>query len=418
MQDADSLTVINNREDLCFWQGYNRIYRDTDLNDDPYFGVQISCNYHNLTSLSETVNEPIFLSVNIQSLLSKHERLVQLLLELNSANIIVDAIAVQEIWDVRYPELVDIPGFKQLLYKKRADMRGGGVGFYIREGLNANIVENLSPFENKIFESITVQLSYPSSSRKVLLTSAYRSNGVIPNITQAQQMDLFFESFGDLVLNLQETKKESFIFMDANINLLNLDCADSQNYMNLLFATGYLQCVHKATRIQNDSKTLIDHIHCNSLSNIISAGVLISDISDHFFTFVGSQSANPNPNKSKTVVSRDFSATNINNFKRELGLADWNNVMLSNDVDSAFDCFWSTYSTMYKQAFPLKRKRFNKNFNGINKFMTAGLLVSRRTKDKLHLLAVSDPLPMNINKYKAYKSVYQRTIRAAKKLQI
>jgi hypothetical protein len=42
-------------------------------------------------------------------------------------------------------------------------MRGGGVGFYIREGLNANIVENLSPFENKIFESITVQLSYPSS---------------------------------------------------------------------------------------------------------------------------------------------------------------------------------------------------------------------------------------------------------------
>jgi hypothetical protein len=237
------------------------------------------------------------------------------------------------------------------------------------------------------------------------LTSAYRSNGVIPNITQAQQMDLFFESFGDLVLNLQETKKESFIFMDANINLLNLDCADSQNYMNLLFATGYLQCVHKATRIQNDSKTLIDHIHCNSLSNIISAGVLISDISDHFFTFVGSQSANPNPNKSKTVVSRDFSANNINNFKRELGLADWNNVMLSNDVDSAFDCFWSTYSTMYKQAFPLKRKRFNKNFNGINKFMTAGLLVSRRTKDKLHLLAVSDPLPMNINKYKAYKSV-------------
>jgi hypothetical protein len=93
MQDVDSLTVINNREDLCFWQGYNRIYRDTDLNDDPYFGVQISCKYHNLTSLSETVNEPIFLSVNIQSLLSKHERLVQLLLELNSANIIVDAIA-------------------------------------------------------------------------------------------------------------------------------------------------------------------------------------------------------------------------------------------------------------------------------------------------------------------------------------
>jgi hypothetical protein len=156
-------------------------------------------------------------------------------------------------------------------------------------------------------------------------------------------------------------------------------------------------------------------IHYPIPSLLVSSLAILATI---FFTFVGSKSANPSLNKSKTVVSRDFSANNINNFKRDLGLADWNNVMLSNDVDSAFDCFWSTYSTMYKQAFPLKRKRFNKNFNEKNKFMTAGLLVSRRTKDKLHLLAVSDPLPMNINKYKAYKSVYQRTIRAAKKLHI
>jgi len=127
MQIADNLTVINNREDLCFWQDYNRIYRDTELNDDPYFGLQMSCNYHDVASISEVVNEPIFLSINIQSLHSKHERLVQLLLDLNSVNIIVDAIAVQEIWDVQYPELVNIPGFKQLLYRKRTDMRGGGV---------------------------------------------------------------------------------------------------------------------------------------------------------------------------------------------------------------------------------------------------------------------------------------------------
>jgi hypothetical protein len=132
----------------------------------------------------------------------------------------------------------------------------------------ANIVKNLSLFENKIFESITIQLTYPSSLRTVLLTSAYRSNGLIPNVTQAQQMELFFESFDDLALKLQETKKESFIYMDGNINLLNLDCPDSQNYMNLLFAAGYLQCIHKATRLQNDSKTLIDYIHCNCAAHV------------------------------------------------------------------------------------------------------------------------------------------------------
>ncbi len=97
---------------------------------------------------------------------------------------------------------------------------------------------------------------------------------------------------------------------------------NSQNYMNLLFAAGYLQCVLKATRIQNASKTLIDHIHCNSISNHFRTGVFISDISDHFFTFICTSSASPKLNKTKMTVSRDFSAANLNNFKHGLGLAD------------------------------------------------------------------------------------------------
>ncbi len=48
-------------------------------------------------------------------------------------------------------------------------MRGGGVDFYIQNGLNFKIVDNLSPFENKILESVTLQISYP-----------------LPNITQSQ----------------------------------------------------------------------------------------------------------------------------------------------------------------------------------------------------------------------------------------
>ncbi len=40
-------------------------------------------------------------------------------------------------------------------------MRGGGVGFYIKEYLNAQVIDELSPFENKIVEVITIKLSYP-----------------------------------------------------------------------------------------------------------------------------------------------------------------------------------------------------------------------------------------------------------------
>jgi hypothetical protein len=48
--------------------------------------------------------------------------------------------------------------------------------------------------------------------------------------------------------------------------------------------------------------------------------------------------------------------------------------------------------------------------------MTAGLLVSRTTKNKLHKMAVANPLPDIIQRYKNYKTVYSRVLRSAKKL--
>jgi hypothetical protein len=105
----------------------------------------------------------IFLSINIQSLMSKHSQLVSEIAEMEDKNLHIDVIAIQETWDVRYPDLLSLPGFNKLLFKKRRNMRGGGVGFYERNGLNAEILEPLSPFVNKIIEALTIQLTYPDN---------------------------------------------------------------------------------------------------------------------------------------------------------------------------------------------------------------------------------------------------------------
>jgi hypothetical protein len=166
------------------------------------------------------------------------------------------------------------------------------------------------------------------------------------------------------------------------------------------------------------SKSLIDHIHLNNIANNVLSGVIVSDISDHFFTFVCTRSNGQKSNPHKYTVSRDFSLQNLNNFKLELSRTDWNDVYESIDVNNAYDCFWSKYNNLFSTHFPLKRKRINKNFNPLNKFMTNGLITSRRTKNNLHAIAVSEPTPANINRYKAFKSVYHRVIRAAKKQHI
>jgi exonuclease III len=161
----------------------------------------------------------VFLSINIQSLLSKHEQLVLEIAELEQKNIVVDVIAMQEIWDIRYPELVVLNGFNPVIFKRRRGMRGGGVGFYVRNGIHAEVIEELSPFENKIIEALTIHITYPDS-KSMLLTSIYRSNGILANVTTSQQLDRFMDKFSQLLSDLNVTQKMSYVFLDSNINIV------------------------------------------------------------------------------------------------------------------------------------------------------------------------------------------------------
>jgi hypothetical protein len=53
----------------------------------------------------------------------------------------------------------------------------------------------------------------------------------------------------------------------------------------------------------------------------------------------------------------------------------------------------------------LLKNLFNSDLDKITEFMTAGLLVSRNTKTKLHKLSVTNPATENILKCKSYRTV-------------
>jgi hypothetical protein len=63
-----------------------------------------------------------------------------------------------------------------------------------------------------------------------------------------------------------------------------------------------------------------------------------------------------------------------------LGGSDWGNVLEFDDVNVAYDAFWSTYSDLFQLNFPLKKLRFNKNIHCQKPFMSQGLLKSCVTK--------------------------------------
>ncbi len=117
----------------------------------------------------------------------------------------------------------------------------------------------------------------------------------------------------------------------------------------------------------------------------------------------------------RTIISRDFSEANLHEFRDRLEATDWNHVYNQLEVDTAYEEFWSTYNTIFNQTFQLKRQRFIKNIHETQKFMTNGLLISRKTKNNLHKTSVSNPTLEILGKFKNFKTVYQRVISAAKK---
>lgn len=129
------------------------------------------CNINNLTNKLKNQNDPLFLNINIQSLNSKYEKLVEFINELLSLKLNIISIALQEIWSIPYPDLLKIENF-DLIFKQRSGGRGGGVGFYVRSDLSPKVLNNLSPYIENIFECLTIEITL--SKKKINLLTFYR----------------------------------------------------------------------------------------------------------------------------------------------------------------------------------------------------------------------------------------------------
>ena len=169
--------------------------------------------------------------------------------------------------------------------------------------------------------------------------------------------------------------------------------------MNTCISNGFLQLVCRATRIQNDHFSLIDHILTNTHERALVTGTIVSDISDHFINFVQLDHCKTRT-KPKVVSKRSFTNENVTNFKNALSNLNWHETLLHNDVDAAFNSFWTLFSELYQLHFPIIRMKFNSNIHKINDYMSTGLLISRKTKIELHKKAMVDKTVESFQKYK------------------
>ena len=276
----------------------------------------------------------------------------------------------------------------------------------------------MSVFVDKVFESLTLDITFihNNAMKQCTVTNIYRSPTIAAGWPANEQVDSFHEKFKDILNKLSNHKSDAYVFLDSNINLFNVESnIHANSYLSNITTSGFILTNFRATRIQSDTASLIDHILTNSKDTNIVSGTIVDDLSDHFMTFI-LPNLSRHKSKPRIIKRRHYTKTNIDSFKQDLQQTNWDQVTLTNDVNSCYDEVWKIYSNLHDLHFPLTSSRFNKRIHKISNFMTTGLLISRTNKQRLHKIALTDNVPFNWQQYRTYRNIFNKTVKQSKKL--
>jgi hypothetical protein len=130
----------------------------------------------------------VLISTNIHSITSEFSSLSSFITEITRENVPVAVIALQESWGVTYPELIKINGYQPIVLNSRVNVRGRGVGFSIKNGINCKIINTNSIFVKKRFKNLMVEIQL--NDKKIILGNVYRSPNPPSDMTNSAALFL------------------------------------------------------------------------------------------------------------------------------------------------------------------------------------------------------------------------------------
>jgi hypothetical protein len=356
------------------------------------------------------------LTLNIQSLPAKFSEFSEFISLMANNHCSPDIICLQELW--QFPANVNfkLKGYHPLMYSlRRNNVQGGGVGIYLKDKFEYTVLDGLSLFVDRILESIFVEVTVYKNT-KIIIGSLYRSGSTHPNLTVNDQFREFSELLSNLCSEISNLNRTVYLLGDMNLDVLKYGVNNHvTDYIDLLFSFGLLQLVINPTRCTSHSSTLIDHVLTNNSVDSCDTVIILSKISDHFpvvhFRRGSSKSASP-----KNITSRNFSQNNLALFGEALRNCNWDFVMNSDSAQESYNYFSDTFLSLYDIYFPNVTVKFNRNFHSLEKWMSNGLLISRREKIRLSNVSLKNPSPFNCMKFKNYRNIYNKLIKLAKKI--
>ena len=218
------------------------------------------------------------------------------------------------------------------------------------------------------FENLSIKINI--CNKPVLLCAIYRP----PNLKKNN----FLVEFNEYLRNFENT--EIIIVGDFNINVDDSRNSFVKKYLYCITCIGYKNIVNDYRRIDidNQSRTIIDHVLVKTRSFEVKNNIIECTISDHYaINILASIKDNTVERKSKNTYT-----TKINErlLSEKLNSVNWINVIRTNCVNTAMNNFCKTYNSILDSSKNASNLTLTKRRNP---WMTTELISKCKKRDTL-----------------------------------
>ena len=372
------------------------------------------------------------ISLNIESINSKFNKLTAFIEMLDNNNCLFDAILIQETWltdkqcereSIKYYK---IPGYHTIPLGRKCG-RKGGLLVYLNENYTDYYVRdfpNLQTYSSDwegLFIDITHKHNEPLPN-KITLANVYRPGRQNNSNTS---IDRFLKPFSKIFNLICKENSTIITGGDFNLNLLKLTEREKfQEYFDLFVSNGSVPQITLPTRFSAKNATLIDQIFCRFSKHTSrnTSGIIVTQISDHLpcFSVINYQSKirlNSKYIKIQRKGPLEMQAFH-DEIKAKIEATHFENDLLT-DPTINYNKLETIISNANEKCFPVKEVKFNKYKHKVSPWITFGILNSMKFRDKLYIKwkkvnSTSQSYTLLGNSYKSFCSLLQKTIRMAK----
>lgn len=259
-----------------------------------------------------------------------------------------DIVAINETWlrkgeEQRAP---NVPGYRLRNAPRPVCMRsgrGGGVAFYVKQGVRARLVAHPAAHIEQMWLSFTI------NARSFIIGTAYRPNWI--------SVDVFLDA---LTESLTHFSNHDYVILlgDFNINMLESN-EKSMKLNNFLNYMELKQVVREPTHFSVQNETLIDVVCTNASVREIFVSNITGSLGHAMVNVTFSIKRMKIP--PKTIIFRPLKNMDIENFNKDMTTVDWESVLGLDSVEDMVSTFNKLLISLFDRHAPLKTIRIKPN---------------------------------------------------------